>query len=42
MEKWHKITMAHWQTVAVNGEKEMGDQLSDGDEVLFFTGVSGG
>ena len=44
MEKWHKITMAHWQTVAVNGEqeKEMEDQLSDGDEVLFFTVVSGG
>jgi molybdopterin converting factor small subunit len=36
--------MAHWLTVAVNGEqeKEMEDQLSDGDEVLVFTGVSGG
>ena len=36
--------MAHWLTVAVNGEqeKEMEDQLSDGDEVLFFTGVSSG
>ena len=36
--------MAHWLTVAVNGEqeKEMEDPLSDGDEVLFFTGVSGG
>ena len=34
--------MAHWLTVAVNGEKEMEDLLSDGDEVLFFTGVSGG
>ena len=36
--------MAHWLTVAVNGEqeKEMEDQLSGGDEVLFFTGVSGG
>ena len=31
-------------TVAVNGEqeKEMEDLLSDGDEVLVFTGVSGG
>ena len=36
--------MAHWLTVAVDGEqeKEMEDLLSDGDEVLFFTGVSGG
>ena len=36
--------MAHWLTVAVNGEqeKEMEDQLSDGDEVLFFTGVNDG
>ena len=36
--------MAHWLTVAVNGEqeKEMEDLLSDGDEVLFFTDVSGG
>ena len=36
--------MAHWLSVAVNGEqeKEMEDQLSDGDEVLFFTDVSGG
>jgi len=44
VEKWHKITMAHWQTVAVNGEqdKEMEDQLSDVDEVLFFTGVRSG
>jgi len=33
--------MAHWLTVAVNGEQEKEDQLSDGDEVLFFTGVSG-
>ena len=31
-------------TVAVNGEQEMEmeDLLSDGDEVLVFTGVSGG
>jgi len=30
--------MAHWLTVAVNGEqeKEMEDQLSDGDEILFL------
>jgi len=44
VEKWHKITMAHWLTVAVNGEqeKEMEDQLSDGDEVLVFAGVRGG
>ena len=35
--------MAHWLTVAVNGEQEMEmeDQLSDGDKVLLFTGVSG-